>query len=126
MFRPLLGLAVLAAAAAPALAAGPETVAPIQAVVHEFGHEFGERTVQAYYTRGGGGTCELVLMTNQEPGPRVRVSLTPEQAATVEDVDGGRLSMTCGAAAARMTVERTLPSLTVERTPPLLRAASVE
>jgi hypothetical protein len=111
MFRSLLGLTVLAAAA-PALAAGPETVAPIQAVMEDFGG----RTVLAYYTRGE-DRCDLVLMTNQEPGPRVRVSLAPEQGATIEDVGGGKLAMTCGAGAAQMTVERR---------PSLLKAASAE
>ena len=113
MFRSLLGLTVLAAAAAPALAAGPaETVAPVQAVTEDFGG----RTVLAYYTRGD-DRCDLVLMTGQEPGPRVRVSLAPEQAATIEDVGGGKLAMTCGAGAARMTVERT---------PATLKAATAE
>ena len=111
MFRSLLGLAVLAGAT-PALAAGPEPVAPIQAVTEDFGG----RTVLAYYT-GDAGRCDLVLMTGQEPGPRVRVSLAPDQAATIEDVGGGRMSMTCGAAAARMTVERT---------PSRIKAASAE
>src|SRR5689334_10016409 len=113
LFRSLLGLTVLAAAAAaPALAAGPETVAPIQAVAEDFGG----KTVLAYYTRDA-GSCDLVLMTGQEPGPRVRVSLAPEQAATIEDVAGGKLAMTCGADAAQMTVERT---------PSRIKAASAE
>ena len=111
MSRSLLGLAVLAAAT-PALAAGPEPVAPIQAVMEDFGG----RKVLAYYTSDA-GRCDLVLMTGEDPGPRVRVSLTPDQAATVEDVAGGKMSMTCGAAAARMTVERT---------PSVLKAASAE
>ena len=105
--RPLLALAVLAAAAtAPAAAGGIEAAAPVQAVTHGFGAEFGDRTVLAYYTRGA-GTCDAVLMTHREPGPRVRVSLTPDQAATIEDVGGGALKLTCGAGAARMLVERT-------------------
>jgi hypothetical protein len=105
--RPLLALTVLAAAAtAPAAAGGIETAAPVHAVTHEFGAEPGDRTVLAYYTRGA-GTCDAVLMTNQEPGPRVRVNLAPDQAATIEDVGGGALKLTCGAEAAQMLVERT-------------------
>jgi hypothetical protein len=98
-------LALTALAAAPASAGGIETAAPIQAVTHEFGAEFGDRTVLAYYTRGA-GTCDAVLMTNQEPGPRVRVSLAPDQVAMVEDVSGGTLKLTCGVEAAQMLVER--------------------
>jgi hypothetical protein len=109
----LLALTVLAASA-PASAGETETVAPIHAVTHEFGAEFGDRTVLAYYTRGA-GTCDAVLMTHQEPGPRVRVSLAPDQVATIEDVGGGALKLTCGAEAAQMLVERT---------PAPLRAAS--
>ena len=59
LIRSLLGLTVLAAAA-PVWAGEIETAAPIQAVVQEFG----ERTVQAYYTRGA-GTCDAVLMTHR-------------------------------------------------------------
>jgi hypothetical protein len=102
--RSLLGLTVLAATA-PAWAGEAETAAPIQAVVHEFG----EKTVLAYYTRGA-GTCDAVLMTNHDPGPRVRVSLTPDQVATIEDVGGGALKLTCGVEAAQMLVERTPPA----------------
>jgi hypothetical protein len=47
-----------------------------------------------------------VLITHQEPGPRVRVSLMPAQAATIEDVGGGMLKLTCGENAAQMLVER--------------------
>jgi hypothetical protein len=105
--RPLLALDVLAAtAAAPAAAGGIEAAAPVQAVTHGFGAGFGDRTVLAYYTRGA-GTCDAVLMTHREPGPRVRVSLMPDQAATIEDVGGGALKLTCGAGAAQMLVERT-------------------
>jgi hypothetical protein len=100
--RHLLGLTLLAATA-PAWAGEIETVAPIQAVVHEFG----DKPVLAYYTRGGAGTCDTVLMTHQEPGPRLRVSLAPDQAATIEDVGGGTLRLTCGFGAAMMVVERT-------------------
>lgn len=113
--RSLLALTVLTAAAAPASAGEIETAAPIQAVTHEFGAELGDRTVLAYYTRGA-GTCDAVLMTNQEPGPRVRVSLAPDQVATIEDVGGGALKLTCGVEAAQMQVERT---------PAPLKAASV-
>ncbi len=109
LIRSLLGLTVFAAAV-PAWAGEIETAAPIQAVVQEFG----ERTVQAYYTRGA-GTCDAVLMTNQEPGPRVRVSLAPNQVTTIEDVSGGALTLTCGPEATQMLVERS---------PVLLRAAS--
>jgi hypothetical protein len=113
---PLLALTVLAAAAAaPASAGEVETVAPIHAVTHEFGAELGDRPVLAYYTRGA-GTCDAVLMTNHDPGPRVRVSLTPDQVATIEDVSGGALKLTCGAEAAQMLVERV---------PARLEAASV-
>jgi hypothetical protein len=104
--RSLLALALLAAAATPAWADEIETAAPIQAVTHEFGAEVGDRTVLAYYTRGT-GTCDAVLMTHQEPGPRVRVSLAPDQVATIEDVGGGALKLTCGAEAGQMLVERT-------------------
>jgi hypothetical protein len=102
-------LALTALAAAPASAGEIETAAPIQAVTHEFGAEFGDRTVLAYYTRGA-GTCDAVLMTHQEPGPRVRVSLAPDQVATIEDVGGGALKLTCGVEAAQMLVERTPPA----------------
>ena len=105
--RPLLALTVLAAAAtAPAAAGGIETAAPIQAVTHGFGAGSGDRTVLAYFTRGA-GTCDAVLMTHREPGPRVRVSLVPDQVATIEDVGGGALKLTCDVEAARMLVERT-------------------
>jgi hypothetical protein len=98
--------------AVPAVPAKPaiESAAPIQAVVHEFGQELGERTVQAYYTRSESGTCELMVMTQQEPGPRVRVSLAPTQTATVEDVSGGKLGLTCGLDAAQLIVNRQLGS----------------
>ena len=111
MFRPLLGLAALAVAA-PAFAAEAETVAPIQAVMQAFG----DNHVLAYYTNQA-ERCDLVVMTGQEPGPRVRVALAPGQTATIEDVSGGAVALTCGPAAARMTVERT---------PALLKAASAE
>ena len=107
--RPLLALTVLAATAVPARAGGIETAAPIQAVTHEFGAGSGDRTVLAYFTRGA-GTCDAVLMTHREPGPRVRVSLMPDQVATIEDVNGGALKLTCGVAAAQMLVERTPPA----------------
>ena len=103
--RVILGLTTLAAAA-PALAGGMETAAPIQAIVQNFG----DRPVLAFYTRGT-GTCDAVLMTSQEPGPRVRVNLVPGQAATIEDVGGGTLKLTCGEAAAQMLVERAPASL---------------
>jgi hypothetical protein len=45
-------------------------------------------------------------MTDEEPGPRVRVSLAPAQTAAVEDVGGGALGLTCGAEAAQLVVER--------------------
>jgi hypothetical protein len=45
-------------------------------------------------------------MPGEEPGPRLRVSLAPAEAATVEDVSGGSLVLTCGPATAWMTVER--------------------
>jgi hypothetical protein len=83
-----------------------ETAAPTQAVVQEFG----DQTVLAYYTRGV-GTCDAVLTTGREPGPRVRVSLVPDQAAMVEDVGGGILKLTCGVDASNMLVERTPPSI---------------
>ena len=107
----LVGLTTLAAAA-PALAEGIETAAPIQAVVQDFG----DRPVLAYYTRGS-GSCDMVLMTNQEPGPRVRVSLMPAQAATIEDVSGGMLKLTCGEGAAQMLVERVPTSVTAASAP---------
>jgi hypothetical protein len=109
--RLLLGLTMLAAAA-PALAEGIETAAPIQAVVQEFG----DRSVLAYYTRGS-GTCDMVLMTDQQPGPRVRVSLMPAQAANIEDVSGGVLKLTCGEGAAQMLVER-VPAPVAVNAPP--------
>ena len=68
-------------------------------------HDFGDQRVLAYYTRGS-GTCDMVLMTHREPGPRVRVSLMPAQAANIEDVSGGVLKLTCGEGAAQMLVER--------------------
>src|SRR4051794_4462676 len=85
----------------PALALGPEMAAPIQAVMQEFG----DKHVLAYYTRGA-DRCDLVVMTGEEPGPRMRVSLAPDQAATIEDVGGGALGLTCGAGATGMIVDR--------------------
>jgi hypothetical protein len=111
MFRPLLGL-TLAVVAAPAFAAGPETVKPIQAVTQEFGGKY----VLAYYTRDD-QRCGLVVTTDNDPGPRVRVTLAPEQTATIEDAGGGAMALTCGAAGAQMTVERR---------PGLLKSASAE
>jgi hypothetical protein len=99
--RLLLSL-ILVAAAAPAWAGETETAGPIQAVIHDFGG----RPVLAYFTRGA-GTCDAVLMTHQDLGPRVRVRLLPDQAATIEDVSGGTVKLTCGADGSRMVVERT-------------------
>ena len=107
VIRLCLALAVFAAAA-PVAAGEIETIAPVQAVVQEFG----ERSVLAYYTRGP-ETCDAVLMTHQEPGPRVRVSLMPAQAATIEDVAGAMLKLTCGEGAAEMLVERVPAPVTV-------------
>ncbi len=109
MFRPLLGLTVLAAAAAPAWAGQIEieTAAPIQAVTQAFPNEKG---VLAYYTPEA-GRCDLVLMMVQELAPRIRVTLAPDQAATVEDVSGGAVKVTCGAGAERLLVERTAPAI---------------
>ena len=112
LFRPLLGLAALAVAA-PAFAAETETVAPVQAVMQAFP---GGAPVLAYYTARE-GRCDLVAMTGEAPGPRVRVALAPGETATIEDVSGGTVALTCGPAAARMTVERT---------PPSIKAASAE
>ena len=112
LFRPLLGLAALVVAA-PAFAAETETVAPVQAVMQASPDG---APVLAYYTARE-GRCDLVAMTGKEPGPRVRVALTPSETATIEDVSGGTLAMTCGPDAARMTVERT---------PATLKAASAE
>jgi hypothetical protein len=111
LFRPLLGLAALAVAA-PAFAAETETVAPIQAVTQAFG----DQQLLAYYTNQA-ERCDLVAMTGREPGARVRVALAPSETATIEDVSGDAVALTCGPAAARMTVERT---------PALLKAASAE
>ena len=36
----------------------------------------------------------------------MRVSLMPEQEATIEDVSGGSVTLTCGAGAMQMIVER--------------------
>jgi hypothetical protein len=58
-----------------------------------------------------------VAVTGEEPGPRVRVALTPGETATIEDVSGAAVALTCGPAAARMTVERT---------PASIKAASAE
>ncbi len=113
MTRPLLlGLTVLAAAA-PAWAGQIETAGPIQAVTQAFPDEKG---VLAYYTPEA-GRCDLVLMMVQELAPRIRVTLAPDQAATVEDVSGGAVKVTCGAEA---------KELLVERTPPAIEAASAE
>jgi hypothetical protein len=56
-------------------------------------------------------------MTGEAPGPRVRVALAPDETATIEDVSGAAVALTCGPAAARMTVERT---------PGSIKAASAE
>lgn len=98
--RWIFGLGVLALAT-PAFSAPVETAAPVQAVVQQLG----DKPVLAYYTRGN-GTCDAVLMTHQEPGPRVRVSLMPDQTATIEDVSGAAIRLTCGMGAAQMIVER--------------------
>jgi len=87
----------------PALAAEPEIAAPIQAVMETFG----DKHVLAYYTRGA-GRCDVVMMLDEEPGPRVRVSLAPEQAAKIEGLEGDWMALTCGAAL-QMTVERHQP-----------------
>ena len=109
--RSLLALTALAVAA-PAWAGGTEAAGPIQAVAHDFG----DRPVLAYYTRGA-GTCGAVLMTHREPGPRVHVSLLPDQEATIEDIGGGTLKLTCGLAAEQMLVERGSPPLTAASAP---------
>ena len=93
----VLATATTAGAAPPAL----EAAAPIQAVMQDFGGE----KVLAYYTREA-GRGDLVVMTGEEPGPRVRVSLAPAQTVAVEDVGGGALGLTCGAEAAQLLVER--------------------
>jgi hypothetical protein len=92
------GVAAEPVAPAPAV---PEAAAPIQAVMQDFGG----KSVLAYYTPTD-GRCALVVMTGEEPGPRVRVSLAPSQTATIEDVSGGALGLTCSAEAARLLVER--------------------
>jgi hypothetical protein len=62
----------------------------------------------AYYTQGV-DSCDLVVMTSMEPGPRVRLSMAPQQAAIIEDVTGGDVRLTCGINASEMIVERHLP-----------------
>ena len=111
LLRSILGLTA-ALAAAPAFAGTPETVAPVQAVMQQFG----EQHVLAYYTQAG-DRCDVVVMTSDEPGPRVRVSLAQSESAKVEDASGGVVSLTCGAGATQMVVDRQLPTL---------KAASVE
>ena len=100
MTRTILTLALLAAAC-PALADEAVRVAPVQAVMQPLG---GAR-VLAYYVPVA-GRCDTVVMPGEEPGPRLRVSLAPAETATVEDVGGGSLVLTCGPATAWMTVER--------------------
>jgi hypothetical protein len=96
--------ATLSLTTKPALALEPETAAPIQAVTQEFPDGKG---VLAYYTPEA-GRCDLVMMMLQELAPRIRVSLAPDQAATVEDVSGGAVKVTCGAEAEQLLVERHL------------------
>ena len=90
-----------AALAGPALAEGPESVRPMQAVLHDFQGT----PVLAYYTQAA-GRCEAVVMLGSEPGPRLRLSLAALDTSVVESPDGQALTLTCGAGAARMTVER--------------------
>jgi hypothetical protein len=104
MTRTILTLALLAAAC-PALADEAVRAGPAQAVMRPLG---GER-VLAYYVPAA-GRCDTVVMPGEEPGPRLRVSLAPAEAATVEDAGGGSLVLTCGPAAAWMTVERHAPA----------------
>jgi hypothetical protein len=105
LFRSILGLTT-ALAAAPAFAGTPEAVAPVQAVMQQFG----EQHVLAYYTQAG-DRCDVVVMTGDEPGPRLRVSLAQSESAKVEDVSGGAMALTCGAGATQMLVDRQLPTL---------------
>jgi hypothetical protein len=65
----------------------------------------GSARVLAYYVPVA-GRCDTVVMPGEEPGPRLRVSLAPAEAATVEDASDGSLVLTCGPATAWMTVER--------------------
>ena len=68
--------------------------------------DFGSGDVLDHLDELGLTTLDAVLMTHQEPGPRVRVSLLPAQTATIEDVSGAALHLTCGAGAAEMIIER--------------------
>src|SRR3954454_18207683 len=104
MTRTILTLALLAAAC-PALADEAVRAGPAQAVMRPLG---GER-VLAYYVPSA-GRCDTVGMPGEELGPRLRVSLAPAEAATVEDAGGGSLVLTCGPAGAWMTVERHAPT----------------
>ena len=106
LLRPILGLTAAVVVIGSAFAGQPETVAPIQAVMQQFG----EQHVLAYYTKAG-DRCDVVVMTSDEPGPRVRVSLAQSESAKVEDVSGGAVSLTCGIGAAQMVVDRQLPAL---------------
>jgi hypothetical protein len=112
LLRPILGLTAAVVVTGSAFAGQPESVAPIQAVMQQFG----DSHVLAYYTQAG-DRCDLVVMTGDEPGARVRVSLAQAESAKIEDVSGGAMSLTCGAGATRMTVDRQ---------PPTLKAASAE
>ena len=100
MPRTILALALLTAAA-PAFADEAVRAAPAQAVMQPLGAE----RVLAYYVPAA-GRCDTVVMPGEEPGPRLRVSLAPAEAATVEDASDGSLVLTCGPATAWMTVER--------------------
>ena len=90
--------------AAPAMAAERQTVTPLQAVMQAVG---GSR-VMAFYTSEA-GRCATTVMPNEEPGPRVRVALAPTTTAIVEGLEGASLALTCGDAAASMTVEHRSP-----------------
>jgi hypothetical protein len=100
MTRTILGLALLTAAC-PAFADEAVRVTPVQAVMQPLG----SGRVLAYYVPAA-GRCDTVVMPGEEPGPRLRVSLAPAEAATVEDAGGDALVLTCGPATAWMTVER--------------------
>ena len=104
MPRTILTLALLTTAT-PAFADEAVRVAPVQAVMQPLG----SGRVLAYYVPVA-GRCDTVVMPGEEPGPRLRVSLAPAEAATVEDAGGGSLVLTCGPVAAWMMVERHAPA----------------
>jgi hypothetical protein len=103
------GVAVAAVATSATPVAGDEaTYRPMQSI----SHDLGSKSAIGYFVREG-GACQLVLMiaenVDPEAGPmpsaaRLRLVLRPGQAAGLDSEEGRSIALTCGDAAATLSV----------------------